>query len=115
LLVAVERALGVLVQRVDLLRRGTVSAAHGSVGVLSKRAYVPRGDATIEQPTEGGGHASRILLEDGPHPVRSTEVRRVARIEEVRIERRAPALALLLEHVAQVVWQRLYVGRWDTR
>src|SRR5271165_4233555 len=55
------------------------------------------------------------MLEDGPHLPRGAEVSRVARVEKVRIERRAPALALFLEHVAQVVRQRLNIERRDAR
>jgi len=51
-LLRVERALHVVVERVDLLRRGADPAAHGGIGVLSKLATPPRGDATVEQPPE---------------------------------------------------------------
>jgi len=49
--------------------------------------------------------------EDGEHRVRGAEVRRVARVDEVGIEWRAPALSLLLERVAKVVRERLDVDR----
>src|SRR5262245_59788092 len=41
----------------ELLPRDTVSAAHGSMDVLSELAAVPRGDATIEQRSKRHGHA----------------------------------------------------------
>src|SRR4029077_16941834 len=87
--------------------------AHGSIGVLSKLTIVPCGDTTVEQPPERTGHALRLLLERGPHPMRGAEIPRVARVEEVRIERRAPALALFLEHLAQVVRERLELDQRD--
>src|SRR5206468_6488204 len=40
---------------------------------------------------------------------------RAPQVEEVRIERRAPELALFLERFAQVVRERLDVDRWDAR
>jgi hypothetical protein len=43
------------------------------------------------------------------------EVRRVARVEEVGIERRAPELALFLERFAKVVRERLDVDRRHAR
>jgi NAD/NADP octopine/nopaline dehydrogenase-like protein len=79
--------------------------------VLSELAAVPRGDATVEQGPECGGHALRLIPEDGEHRVRGAEVRRVARVDEVGIEWRAPALSLLLERVAKVVRERLDVDR----
>src|SRR5262249_44707960 len=99
----------------DLLRRDAIPAAHGSIDVLSELAAVPPGDATVEQRPEGRGHARRRLLHGGPHLLRGAEVRRVARVEEVGMERRAPELALFLERVAQVVRERLDVDRWDAR
>jgi hypothetical protein len=39
--VAEERAPRVVAERVDLLRRSAESAAHGSIGVLSKLTIVP--------------------------------------------------------------------------
>src|SRR5438552_10532087 len=113
--VAEERALRVVVERLDLLRRDAEPAAHGSIHVLSELAAVPPGDSTVEQRPERTGHALRALLEGGPHPLRGAEERRVARVEEVRIERRAPELALFLERLAQVVRERLDVDRWDAR
>jgi hypothetical protein len=113
--VAEERALRVVVERLELLRRDAEPAAHGSIGVLSELAAVPPGDATVEQPPERTGHALRVLLEGGPHPLRGAEIRRVARVKEVRMERRAPELALFLEHFAQVVRERLDVDRRDAR
>src|SRR5712671_1481186 len=83
--------------------------------VLSELAAIPPGDATVEQRPERTGHALRLLLEGGEHLLRRAEVRRVARVEEVRIERRAPGLALFLEHFAQVVRERLDVDRRDAR
>src|SRR5258708_39585476 len=77
--VAEERALRVVVERVDFLRRGAEPAAHGSIGVLSKLALVPRGDATVEQRPERTRHSLCLLLEGGPHRMRSAEVRWVAR------------------------------------
>jgi hypothetical protein len=47
--------------------------------------------------------------------MRSTEVRWVARVVEIRIERRAPALALFLEYFAHVLRERLDVDRRDSR
>src|SRR6266536_6183004 len=94
---------------------GAEPAAHGSIDVLSELAAVPPGDATVEQRPERTGHALRALLEGGPHPLRGPEERRVARVEEVRIERRAPELALFLERFAQVVRERLDVDRRDAR
>src|SRR5262245_23842227 len=94
--VAEERALRVVVERLDLLRRDAEPAAHGSIDVLSELAAVPPGDATVEQRPERTGHALRLLLEGGPHRLRGAEVRWVARVEEVRMERRAPELALFL-------------------
>ncbi len=113
--VAEERALRVVVERLEFLRRDAEPAAHGSIGVLSELAAVPPGDATVEQRPERTGHALRALLEGGPHPLRGAEERRVARVKEVRIERRAPELALFLEHFAQVVRERLDVDRRDAR
>src|SRR5262249_22630460 len=84
-----------------------------SIDVLSELAAVPPGDATVEQRPEGRGHARRRLLHGGPHLLRGAEVRRVARVEEVGMERRAPELALFLERVAHVVRERLDVDRWD--
>src|SRR5206468_10258954 len=92
--VAEERALRVVVERLELLRRDAEPAAHGSIGVLSELAAVPPGDATVEQRPERAGHARRVLLEGSPHLLRGAEIRWVARVEEVRIERRAPELAL---------------------
>src|SRR6266545_7405416 len=94
--VAEERALRVVVERLELLRRDAEPAAHGSIHVLSEFAAVPRGDASVEQRPERTGHALRLLLEGGPHRLGGPEERRVARVEEVRIERRAPELALFL-------------------
>src|SRR5258705_3581938 len=113
--VAEERALRVVVERLELLRRDAEPAAHGSIGVLSELAAVPPGDTTVEQRPERTGHPLRVLLEGGPHPLRGAEVRRVARVEEVRIERRAPERALFLERFAQVVRERLDVDRRDAR
>src|SRR5207244_12535827 len=48
-----------------------------------------------------------------PHLLGGAEVRRVAGVEEIRIERRAPELALFREHFAQVVRERLDVDRRD--
>src|SRR3989449_7064821 len=93
----------------------SVPAAHGSIDVLSELAAVPRGHAPIEQRPECDGHALRLLLESGPHRLRGAEVRRVARVEKVGIERRAPELALFLERFAQVVRERLDVDRRDAR
>src|SRR5262249_52943433 len=101
--VAEERARRVVVERVELLRREAEPAAHGSVGVLSELATVPPGDSTVEERPERPGHTLRLLLEGGPHPLCGTEERRVARVEEVGIEWRAPELALFVERVAQVV------------
>ena len=85
-----ERALHVVgEERLELLRRDTVPAAHGSIDVLSELAAVPRGDATVEQRPERHGHALRLLLEGGPHLLRGAEVRRVARVEEIGIAVRA--------------------------
>jgi hypothetical protein len=53
------------------------------------------------------------LLKGCPHLLRGAEIRRVARIEEVRIEGSAVALALFLEHLAQVTRERLDVDRRD--
>src|SRR5258705_4013983 len=113
--VAEERALRVVVERLELLRRDAEPAAHGSIGVLSELAAVPPGDATVEQRPERAGHALRLLLEGGPHRLRSAEVRRVARVEKVRIHRRAQALALLLERFTQVLRQRLDGDGRNTR
>src|SRR5207248_3423633 len=95
--VAEERALSIVVERLDLLRRNAVPAAHGSVDVLSELAAVPRRHAPIEQRPQCHGHALRLLLERGPHRRRGAEVRRVARVEQVGIERRTPELRLFLE------------------
>src|SRR5438874_2558823 len=113
--VAEERALRVVIERLEFLRRDAEPAADGSIGVLSELAAVPPGDATVEQRPERTGHALRLLLEGGPHRLRGAEVRRVARVEEVRIKRRASELALLLERIAQVVRERLDVDRRDAR
>ena len=56
-----ERALRVVVERLELLGRDAVPAAHGSMDVLSELAAVPRGDATVEQRPECTGHALRLL------------------------------------------------------
>src|SRR5260370_40466303 len=108
-------ALRIVVERLDRFRRDPESAAHGSIGVLSEFAAVPPGDATVEQPSERTGHAFRLLLKGGPHRMCSTEVRWVARIEEVWIERRTVAPALVLEYLAQVVAERLDVDRRNAR
>src|SRR6516165_3780190 len=50
-----------------------------------------RGDTTVEQPSERTGHPLCLLLERGPHRLRRAEVRCVACIVEVRIERRRRA------------------------
>src|SRR2546429_199709 len=113
--VAEERALRVVVERLELLRRDAEPAAHGSIGVLSELAAVPPGDATVEQRPERTGHALRVLLEGGPHPLRGAVIRRIARVEEVWIERRALELALFLERFPQVVRERLDVDRRDAR
>src|ERR1700730_5285581 len=113
--VAEERALRIAAERVDLLRRDAVPAAHGSIDVLSELAAVPRGHAPIEQRPERDGHALRLLLESGPHRLRGAEVCRVSRVEEVRIERRAPELALFFELFAQVIRECLDVDRRDAR
>src|SRR5213082_3545683 len=112
---AEERALRIVVERLDLLRRDAVPAAHGSIDVLSELAAVPRGHAPIEQRPECDGHALRLLLESGPHRLRGAEVCRVARVEEVGIERRAAELALFLQRFAQVVRERLDVERRNAR
>src|SRR5262249_23881783 len=109
-----KRALRVVVeQHLELLRRDTVPAADGSIRVLSELATVPPGDATIEQRPERNRHALRLLLERGPHRPRRAEVRRVAGVEEIRIERRAIELALFLERSAQVVRERFDVDGRD--
>src|SRR2546422_7903846 len=54
----------------------SVSAAHGSIDVLSELAAVPRGHAPIEQRPECNGHALRLLLESRPHRLRGAEVDR---------------------------------------
>src|SRR6266567_2898639 len=113
--VAEERALRVVVERLDLLRRDAEPAAHGSIGVLSELAAVPPGDATVEQRPERTGHAPRLLLEGGKHRLRGAEVGRVARVEELRIKRRAPELPLFLERFAEIVRERLDVDRRDAR
>src|SRR3989442_6449714 len=46
---------------------------------------------------------------------RGAEVCRVARVEKIGIERRAPELALFLERFAQIVRERLDVDRRDAR
>src|SRR6185503_8381780 len=102
-------------ERRELVRRDTEPAAHGSVDVLSELAAVPRRDATVDQRLERPGHACRVLLEGGEHRLRGAEVRRVARIEEVGIERLPVPLALLLERFPQVLRKRLDVDRWDAR
>src|SRR5688572_9267745 len=63
--VAEERALCVVVERLELLRRDTEPAAHGSIRVLSELAPVPPGDATVEQRPERSGNALRLLLQRG--------------------------------------------------
>src|SRR5215470_3548883 len=113
--VAKERALSVVLEGLDLVRRDAEPAAHGSIDVLSELAAVPGGDATVEQRPERAGHALGLLLEDLKHRLRGAEIRRVARVEEVGMERRAPELALLLERVAQVVRERLDVDGRDPR
>ena len=85
------------------------------MGVLAVLAAVRPGDATVEQRLECTGHALRVFLKGGPHRLRGAEVRRVARVEEVGIERRAPELALFLKRFAQIVWARLDVDRRDAR
>jgi hypothetical protein len=47
-----ERALRVVVQRVQLLRRDPELAAYGSIDVLSELAAVPPRDAAVDQPLE---------------------------------------------------------------
>src|SRR6266567_85952 len=113
--VAEERALRVVVERLQLLRRDAEPAAHGSIGVLSELAAVPPGNATVEQRPKRTGHARRVLLEGGPHLLRGAKIRGVVRVEEIRIERRAPELALFLEHFAQVLRERPDVDRRDAR
>jgi hypothetical protein len=54
-------------------------------------------------------------LEGGPHHARRAEVRWVARVEEVGIERRTVEPTLFLERFAQVVWERRDVDRRDPR
>src|SRR5205085_5638000 len=113
--VAEERARRVVAERLDLLRGNAVPAAHGSIGVLSELAAVPPGDTAVEQGPERGGHALRLLLERGPHLLRRAEECRIARIEQVGIERCAAELALFLERFAQVLRKRLDVERRDAR
>src|SRR5206468_3361890 len=114
--VAEEWALRIVgEQRLELLRRDTVPAADGSIGVLSELAAVPPGDATVEQRPQRNWHALRLLLKGGPHRLRGAEVRRVARVEKIGIGRRAPELALFLERFAQIVGERLDVDRRDAR
>jgi Bacterial conjugation TrbI-like protein len=48
----------------------------------------------------------RIILPDGSSIV-------MTRVQEVGIQRRAPELALFLERLAQVVWERLDINRRD--
>src|SRR5262249_18546165 len=116
LCVAEERARRVVAkERLELLRRDAIPAADGSIDVLSELAAVPRGDAPVEQRPQRGRHALRLLLEGRPHRLRGAEVRRIARVEQVRIERRAPELLLLRERLAQVVRERFDVDRRDTR
>jgi hypothetical protein len=85
------------------------------MGVLAVLTAVPPGDATVEQRTECSWHALRIFLKSRPHRLRGAEVRRVARVEQVGIERRAPELALFLERFAQIVGARFDVDRRDAR
>ena len=59
---AEQRAFRVFVKRIDLICRAAESAAHGSIGVLSKLAAVPPGNATIQQPAQRAGHALGFLL-----------------------------------------------------
>jgi hypothetical protein len=79
--VAEERALRVVVERLDLFGRDAVPAADGSIRVLSELAAVPPRDATVEQRPQRDGHALRLLLEGRPHHVRGAEVRRVPRVK----------------------------------
>lgn len=113
--IAEERALRVVVERLDLLRRDAVPAADGSVDVPSELAAVPRCDATVEQRSERNGHSLGFLLEGGPHRLRGAEVRRVARVEEIGIERRAVNPTLFLECFSQIARERLDVDRRDAR
>src|SRR5262249_57892590 len=93
LCVAEERARRVVAkERLELLRRDAVPAADGSVDVLSELAAVPRGDAPVEQRSQGDGYALRLLLEGSPHRLGGAEVRRGARVEGVGVKRRAPGL-----------------------
>src|SRR5215510_12950373 len=74
---------GVVGQGLQLLRRDTESAAHGSMNVLSELAAVPGGDATVDQRPQRPRHALSLFSEDGKHRLRRAEVCRVARVEEV--------------------------------
>ena len=113
--VAEQPALGIVVEGFDFFRRNAEIAALGSMSVLAVFAAVPPGDATVEQRPERTRHALRVFLKGGPHHLRGAEVCRVARVEEIGIERRAPEFALFLERFAQVVWARLDVDRRDAR
>src|SRR6202040_3598063 len=63
---AEERALRVVVERLDLLCRNAEPAALGSMGVLAVLAAVPPGDATVEQRTEPYRARASRLLEGRP-------------------------------------------------
>src|SRR6266852_2784909 len=67
------------------------------------------GSAGLPSPIRPLGRASIARL----YPIVLRE--RAPQVEEVRIERRAPELALFLERFAQVVRERLDVDRWDAR
>src|SRR5215472_10729706 len=81
--------------------------------VLSELAAVPGGDATVEQRAERRGHALHLLLHDAEHALRGAEVGWVAGVEEVRVERGAVDLALLIEGAAEVGGERCFVYRRD--
>src|SRR5207248_10985517 len=61
--VAEERALSIVVERLDLLRRDAVPAAHGSIDVLSELAAVPRSEEHTSELQSPYDLVCRLLLE----------------------------------------------------
>src|SRR5258707_12989670 len=95
---AEQRALRVGPERVDLLRRGAEPAATAALASCQNSQPFHQATRRLSSPRSAPGTQLRLLLECSPHTMRGAEVGRVARVEEIRIERRAPALALFLEH-----------------
>src|SRR5919197_6030823 len=98
----VERAGGVVRERLDLFVRDPELAADRSVDVLSELAAVPSGHAPVDERLQ-----LRVdqpgALDALPHGARAAEDGRAARVDQVVQERPAPLLRLRLRDAPGVV------------